>query len=404
MKRFLITEEALRNHDGHWYEYNRATKSALLEYDSRIQVDMLGHLTMDPQVAFELAAIPHFRFTVWDQIYNQPQAWKRYLNILRHNRRLYVDLKRFLKTNERYDFLLAPTVVLHHLLGYHAIASRLGGTRVGKIILLVRNNIAVYDSDGKRSFRTTARFWRWAIQRFRPLIDQGRVRFVTDSERLADEYQELTGIRFDVLPHPTLLNLTATSEYVSAKSCEGRVKVFLPGPSRYEKGTDRLVEACNQLTDELKSKIEITLQWATAFDLPDGKRLAPDRLNEFAPGVAFRVLDKPLSSAEYHNELCRADMIILPYRRETYFARISGVAVEAMLLGKPLLYTSNTWVATIAEQFGLGYPLENDVSSVASGLQIAIAKLQELRSLANARREVIADYFSSKHFARILLS
>ena len=113
MNRFLITEEALRNHDGHWYEYNRATKSALLEYEPEMQIDMLGHQSMEPSVAKELSASPHFRFTVWDQIYNQPQAWKRYLGVLQHNRRLYVDLKRYLTTHAKYDFVFAPTVVLH---------------------------------------------------------------------------------------------------------------------------------------------------------------------------------------------------------------------------------------------------------------------------------------------------
>ncbi len=33
-KRILITEEALRNRDGHWFEYNRATKAALVELRS----------------------------------------------------------------------------------------------------------------------------------------------------------------------------------------------------------------------------------------------------------------------------------------------------------------------------------------------------------------------------------
>ncbi len=67
-KRFLITEEALRDRNGHWYEYNRATKAALLKYDPSMHIDMLGHQSMQAGVrcAQELPRLlPHFRYTVF---------------------------------------------------------------------------------------------------------------------------------------------------------------------------------------------------------------------------------------------------------------------------------------------------------------------------------------------------
>lgn len=405
-KRILIVEEALRDREGHWFEYNRATKAALQEVGD-IDVDMLGNITMEPSVASELDAVPHFRYTVWDQIYNQPQAWRRYLGILQHNKRLYDDLARYLKQAETYDTVFAPTVVLHHLVGYHRLAKNFGGNRLGQLVLLIRNNIALYDSDGNRTFRRTAKFWKWAIQRFRPLIATGRVRFVTDSERLADEYEELTGIRFGVLPHPSLVGMAnATAETaVDDQHDEQTVKIFLPGPARHEKGVVRLLEAAKLLAGEtLEKKLEITLQWREAFDQPDGGCIGPDDVGTFeSENVSFRIIREPLSSEAYLHELKQADAIILPYRREVYYARISGVAVEAMMLGKPLLFTTNTWVDTICCQFELGIGMDDNVTGVATTLAKIAGQIPRMKAVAFDKQTAVAKYYSSHAFRRRLL-
>lgn len=405
-KRILIVEEALRDREGHWFEYNRATKAALQEVGD-IDVAMLGNITMEPSVASELDAVPHFRYTVWDQIYNQPQAWRRYLGILRHNKRLYSDLARYLKRSQPYDTVFAPTVVLHHLVGYHRIAKRFGGGRLQQLVLLIRNNIALYDSQGNRTFRSTARFWKWAIQRFRPLIAAGRVRFVTDSERLADEYEELTGIRFEVLPHPSLVGMSTghVEAPIGDDDTLKTLKIFLPGPARHEKGVARLLEATKLLADKtLERKIEITLQWREPFELPDGSSIGPNDIHNYeSENVSFRIIREPLSSDGYLKELNDADAIILPYRREVYYARISGVAVEAMMLGKPLLFTADTWIDTICQQFNLGVGMDDNASGVASTLATIADEMPELKSKAIAKQSAVADFFSAKAFRSRLL-
>jgi hypothetical protein len=407
LSKLLIVEEALRNREGHWFEYNRATKSAVQQAGD-VEVDMLGHESMETDVAAELSAVPHFRYTVWDQIYNQPQAWKRYLGVLRHNRRLYDDLAKYLKQAEPYDTVFAPTVVLHHLLGYHGIAKKFGGSKFKQLVLLIRNNIALYDSDGNRTFRSTAKVWRWAIQRFRPLIADGRVRFVTDSERLADEYEQLTGIRFQVLPHPSLVGMTtaATETDADQHGTSKWVKIFLPGPARHEKGVVRLLEAAKLLADvKLEKHIEITLQWREAFDLPDGSHVGPDDVGKYeSENISFRIIREPLSSEAYLHELQNADAIILPYRREVYYARISGVAVEAMMLGKPLLFTKNTWIDTVCQQFALGVGMEDDVSGVTATLAKIAEEIPLLKSEAIAKQPAVAEFFSASAFRTRLLA
>ena len=401
----LIVEEALRNREGHWFEYNRATKAAV-QGGSDVEVDMLGHTTMESAVADELVARPHFRFTVWDQIYNHPQAVRRYLGIGLHNYRLYQDLSAYLKQAEYYDTVFAPTVVLHHLLGYHAIARQYAGQKFGQLVLLIRNNIALYDGDGNRTFRRTAGIWKKAIQRFAPLLKRGVVNFVTDSERLADEYEELTGLRFEVLPHPSLVGLTTSSETQSIKThAANPIRLFLPGPARHEKGVVRLLEAARILRDaDLSRPFEITLQWRDSFPLPSSEMIGPDDVTTFASeNVAFRVIREPLSSEAYLNEMQNADAIILPYRREVYYARISGVAVEAMMLGIPLLFTANTWVDSVCSEFDLGQPMEDNAASVAQALEKLPGSLEGLSNDASQKKFDVASYFSADLFRSRLL-
>ena len=392
---------------GHWFEYNRATKSAV-QATGDVSVHMLGNITIQPDVAAELGAEPHFRYTVWDQIYNHPQRLRRYWGIGLHNFRVYRDLVRHLKKSEFYDTVFAPTVVLHHFFGYHHVAKKFAGRHFRQMVLLVRNNIAAYDENGKRTFRSTAKFWKKAITRFQPFLDNGLVRFVTDSERLADEYEELTGIRFEVLPHPSLIGLDPSETQVTENNQSESVRIFLPGPARYEKGSDKLLRVAQSLASkkiEAIPQIDFVGQWAKPFSLPDGTVLSPDdQVLSDNRKVKLHFHRESLSSEDYRLEIQKADIILLPYRRETYFARISGVAVEAMLLAKPIVFTSDTWVDTIAQRFEIGVSCGESCEELEAALLGAIQSLDLHKKEATTKRQAVAEYFSSENFSSILLT
>ena len=81
MARILICEEALKNKSGHWYEYNKAIVNAARKRSH--EVTLLAHQDIECDLCQELEAAPFFPVTSWDQSYNYPRAWKRYLGILR---------------------------------------------------------------------------------------------------------------------------------------------------------------------------------------------------------------------------------------------------------------------------------------------------------------------------------
>ena len=225
---------------------------------------------------------------------------------------------------------------------------------------------------------------------------------------MADEYEALSGIRFEVLPHPSLIGLeTSKSATVSETQRDPSkpIRIFLPGPARYEKGADLLVEAARLLADRQQSQpLEFCFQWTESFATPEDVHWGPLELDRLQlSNVRFDVITHPLSSEDYRQQLLKADLIILPYRRESYFARISGVAVEAMLMGKPLLYTSNTWVETVARQFGVGVAMEPNAKDIAAAIEGAIRTLPTLVTKSTGARLDVADFFSSENFGSALL-
>ncbi|HVJ85278.1 MAG TPA: glycosyltransferase [Caulifigura sp.] len=400
--RILIAEEALRDRQGHWFEYCRAARAAFID-ELGAQVDIAGHRTMQASVQEELSATPWFRYTVWDHIYQSPNALKRYCGTLQHNWRTYRDFDRLVRERGPYDVLFAPTVVLHHLLAFERLTRKQAEKQVGETVMLIRNNIASYDDAGRRRYGRTAAAWRWAIQRFRPLLKRNVARFITDSSRLADEYEELTGIRFGVVPHPQLLPSAGIEQGTDVGTVKRPIRLFLPGPARHEKGVDLLLQAVERLQARRPDQaVEVVLQWAEPFAMPDGTMLGPDDVQSNG-GVRYHTIRQPLSSSEYLAELQSADVIVLPYRRCAYFARISGVAVEAMCLGKPLICTNDTWLSDTAGQFGLGIAVKDEsVDELVEALERVVQNLGALTSEARSKVDEVRQFFSASTFAALV--
>lgn len=400
-RRMLICEEALKNHNGHWYEYNRAVVEM-----HRVQGDevrLLAHQDVEPTIQESIGAEPYFEWTNWDQIYYYPSAWRRYLGILIHNWRVFRAMRRLLKTAEPYDLVFVPTVVIFHLIAWWLLAKLDRGRKAKRIVLLIRNSAASYESqDGAPVFSRSSRILRFVLKRYRKLLANGRVRLTTDSHRLAEEYRQLADIDVTVAPHPCLLLKPLR---IDTRSNNSRTfTISLPGPARWEKGVQVLLEALRILKESTECpRIRVVLQWPDAVFSPSGKELSLD-VNEFdGSRIEFEVFDRPLASGDYQQLLNETDLIVLPYLRQAYFARISGVAVEAMLMGIPVIYTRDTWNSDMVERFGAGEGFENENAD-----ELALTMIKAAENCASLRAEAAnkipeaRNHFSVESFQKAL--
>lgn len=123
----------------------------------------------------------------------------------------------------------------------------------------------------------------------------------------------------------------------------GPLRVTFAGDGRLEKGFHHLPAIVDAVlaNAELASQVEFVIQANFPFRLPCRRRNRPlvaarDALARHDPS-RVRLLCQPLDDAAYRQLILDADLLVLPYDARHYFARCSGVLVEALCAGVPVI-------------------------------------------------------------------
>jgi glycosyltransferase involved in cell wall biosynthesis len=354
--RLLIVEEALKNRSGHWYEYNRAIVEEARNRGH--EVTLLAHRDIEPEIREQLKADAFFPVTSWDLGYNHPVTLIRYLGILHHNCRVVRwMIRHFRDQTEPYDIVLVPTVVLYHWLAWRYLYFWGKGKWFHKLVLISRNNAGEYDpSTGNYVFTASARALKLAVSLFGKPVAEGGVQLGSDSSRLAEQHESLCGVPFVTFPHP---RPSAHLPLPEARDNAKEMVFSALGPPRYEKGSDLIVGAVSEI---LRTKPDFrghfVLQWSADVFGPDGTEypLPPEWKNH--PKV--EIIRESLDSSSYQARLDEADVLLLPYRRSQYHARLSGIAIEAFQSGVPCICISDTWVEDCMNEIGAGVAIASE--------------------------------------------
>lgn len=178
------------------------------------------------------------------------------------------------------------------------------------------------------------------------------VTFYTDTDELTKQHNALSPIRFITAPIPFRHeNLQERFSSIDFQLSEPINIVYL-GDARPEKGYQYLP----QLVDTLwfsyiqPGKVKFTIQ--SNFNLPGGEpgmQEARLRLEQY-PSNKVCLLKEPLSTEDYYQVLASADIVIIPYLPESYAVRSSGVLVESLAAGKPVVVPRGSWMATQVDE------------------------------------------------------
>ncbi len=396
-RRLLIVEEALKDYVGHWYEYVRAV--AELAQGEGDRVSVVGHRRATPALVAELAVEPLFARSPWDGDYREPFAPWRKLAILRHAWQTVRQIGAVLRRRGPFDCTFVPTVFVFQIWAWWLLYA-LYPARIGRLVLLVRNNVATYRPDSAVPvFGGVSHVIGWGIRAFAGDVAAGRVVFATDSRRLAAEYRELTGIDFVVFPSP---RIAAPMPARPRRRAAQPMHFACLGPARFEKGIDVLQQAiARYLADPASPPARFTIQWPAPIRDAAGQRYEPDSGLAASGQVAF--VTEPLDSAGYDALLGQTDCMVLPYRRSAYFARISGVAVEAVTAGIPVITTADTWTAELVETAGAGLLVpDGDAASLTAALATLAARRPRFARLAAERSKTALAAHSGEEFMRAL--
>ncbi|MFQ5502420.1 MAG: hypothetical protein ACE5EQ_08990, partial [Phycisphaerae bacterium] len=245
------------------------------------------------------------------------------------------------------DLVFVPTLSEQDLIGLGCCLKRHPVAGMVSWHLLFRRNLFTgTEADYERQMQDGPVLQsREAFRRFQGDAAGIRTRFYTDTERLTDQYNRLGVIPFHTLPIP--IN-PALSETLAVRRPGDPLRITYAGDARKEKGYHYLPGLVRTFWEECLERNEVVFEFQSNFlhasptDATE-ELLAVSELESYPP-EKVRLHRAPLGSDAYLQLVASADILIIPYDPHNYFARSSGIMVEALAAGIPMVVPSGSWM------------------------------------------------------------
>jgi glycosyltransferase involved in cell wall biosynthesis len=170
----------------------------------------------------------------------------------------------------------------------------------------------------------------------------------------------------------------------------GDVKAICsPGQGRADKGFFRIFPIVSDLFLIGGKKFEIIIQNMRKTDPYYRKRY--ESILKNLPGV--KLLNAQLRQEEIDKSYIDADIIILPYDRDSYALRGSAVYQEVLAFGRPVVCSKGTALADQVVMYGNGYLADSDSEFADQILKLSTKPLSEIKTMVEeARTHYFADF------------
>lgn len=434
--RFWIVDHTLVDRFGHYLTYAQTVRQQALR--SQITCNVIAHRDAIPQVCQQLDAVPALRMGhhtfLWAPLVRLLQnrtyfltdkavphvasdqdalpdtgflGWLRRmllptlhgLNIrwyAGHHKR---DLVRCLPTDlGPEDVLFVPTADHRHVLAFSWWMQRFSPGHEPRVILLMRYNYLTPEYSQIASL-----IWvRRTFEKIERLAMGRRLELVTDSQRLAHEYQLFTKLPVKVLPIPHVPEQAAECSNLSRD--EDAVNYVCLGDARQEKGFDLLAQAIVQLAQHHQlGAMRFHLQCPISNPVHETMRQWISILQKLNhPAITLH--EKVFSTQAYQQQLQAADVVLLPYRKQVYQSRTSGPLVEALALGKPVITTRDTWLYDQVNKTQAGLCItDGDVKALADAMVQMRDQIGQWQAHAKAASSQWRAYHNPENFLKMLL-
>lgn len=251
--------------------------------------------------------------------------------------------------NKDHDFttsiLFIPNATAAELDGLVWLDRAKHPSRQGHWSILYRRPVFSGYPAGYKNQIEQARLFKMEFARLKDRAPHLNVIFYTDTQELTDQYNRLGIFNFSTLPVP--VDLVAAKPPATAP----KLTMGYLGDARDEKGyplLPRIVEACAARANLYS---EICFLFQSNFNVPGGEQgsaYAHGLLKQYGDAQVELVYG-PFDSAAYQALLHRMDIVLIPYNSLNYSARSSGVLMEALSLGLPVLVPAGSWMAGLME-------------------------------------------------------
>lgn len=184
------------------------------------------------------------------------------------------------------------------------------------------------------------------------------------------------------IPYPHV-ELPGDAEAPRAAS-EAPVRVVLPGVPRVDKGLPQVLALAEHLHAK-GSAIPLVVQTSTDHwdDYQAGVEPYRERLRR-CPYKHLTLIEERPDAAAFAR-MFHGNVILVPYDPELFRERISGITLDALRFGCPVITTADTWMARQVEPFGAGELLRTrEPEEFEAAIKKVLADLPRYRE--NARR------------------
>ena len=122
---------------------------------------------------------------------------------------------------------------------------------------------------------------------------------------------------------------------------------------------------------------------ATAYPQPEQRRW----LEQLPNHPNLRLISGTLSNEDFERLLLQADALLIPYRKQAFSGRTSGIYADAIQLGKPVITTHETWMGRWTKRLGNGLTFaDGNSKDLAETMKEMARRLPELRNQSTEAR------------------
>jgi glycosyltransferase involved in cell wall biosynthesis len=206
-----------------------------------------------------------------------------------------------------------------------------------------------------------------------------RLNVTVSTVELQSELQTRLGIRFPLAPHPS--PTFSDENYLKLRVAPQRrrgepLSVVFPGLLRYDKGFHLAADAARQLSSD--SAFQCSLRSLSFEDTPNELVELVMTLRSQA-----RLIEGELDRSGFIDFLKNGDLAVIPYSVKAFARRTSGLMVDALYCGLPIVAIRGSWLGNRIEQSGAGVVVDGEDSA----------------AIASAVREISADFTSFRNKA-----
>lgn len=207
------------------------------------------------------------------------------------------------------------------------------------------------DETGERSGGRRFEHFRRQMKSTLDRLSQHRIHLHATTEPLAEQLRRAElGVPIRAVPYPT-----RPRHVPNRDSAGGPLKVLFAGLPRAEKGRDQIAALLGELAETLLTTDEFRMSMqmpATGWQrmipesLQAAYRTAQERCEQrLAPNGPFEIPGANLPTETYHRWLDTADIGLFLYEPARYVARCSGVLLEMLSRGVPVIVPDGCWLA-----------------------------------------------------------